>query len=78
MTTSLRCGVWEAKFGLGGVLMSLPALQVNRPSREADACYKPVQIATTTRCGMSVPDTVVTNDAPACADSPIASRARLR
>jgi hypothetical protein len=56
---------WEAKFGLGGVLMSLPALQVNHPSREADACYKPFQLATAARCGLSVPDTVVTNDAPA-------------
>ncbi|MGH3889059.1 MAG: ATP-grasp ribosomal peptide maturase [Pseudonocardiaceae bacterium] len=53
---------WEAKFGLGGVLMSLPALQVNHPSREADACYKPFQLATAARCGLTVPDTIVTND----------------
>ncbi|MGH3906618.1 MAG: ATP-grasp ribosomal peptide maturase [Pseudonocardiaceae bacterium] len=53
---------WEAKFGLGGVLMSLPTLQVNHPSREADACYKPFQLATATQCGLTVPDTVVTND----------------
>ncbi len=54
---------WEAKFGLGGVLMSLPVLHVNHPSREADACYKPFQLATAARCGLTVPDTVVTNEA---------------
>lgn len=53
---------WEAKFGLGGVLISLPVLQVNHPSREADACYKPVQLATAARCGLTVPDTLVTNE----------------
>lgn len=53
---------WEAKFGVGGVLMSLPTLQVNHPSREADACYKPFQLATAARCGLAVPDTLVTND----------------
>lgn len=56
---------WEAKFGLGGVLMSLPTLHVNHPSREADACYKPFQLATAARCGLIVPETIVTNKAPA-------------
>ncbi len=31
----------EAKYGLGGVLTSLPALWVNHPARLADAAYKP-------------------------------------
>lgn len=53
---------WEAKFGLGGVLMSLPTLHVNHPSREADACYKPFQLVTAERCGLAVPGTLVTND----------------
>lgn len=53
---------WEAKFGLGGVLATLPVLWVNHPNREADACYKPVQLATARRCGLSVPDTIVTNE----------------
>lgn len=53
---------WEAKFGLGGILMSLPALHVNHPSREADACYKPHQLATAARCGLTVPDTLITNE----------------
>lgn len=53
---------WEAKFGLGGVLASLPVLWVNHPCREADACYKPWQLATAARCGLEVPETLVTND----------------
>jgi ATP-grasp ribosomal peptide maturase len=53
---------WEAKFGLGGVLTSLPVLWVNHPSRESDACYKPRQLATAAQCGLAVPQTLVTND----------------
>lgn len=53
---------WEAKFGLGGVLASLPALWVNHPSRESDACYKPRQLAMAAWCGLAVPQTLVTND----------------
>ena len=51
----------EAKFGLGGVLSSLPVLWVNHPARVA-AAYKPVQLATAARCGLTVPDTVITNE----------------
>nr|WP_042188926.1 ATP-grasp ribosomal peptide maturase [Kibdelosporangium sp. MJ126-NF4]CEL18546.1 Glutathione synthase/Ribosomal protein S6 modification enzyme (glutaminyl transferase) [Kibdelosporangium sp. MJ126-NF4]CTQ98030.1 Glutathione synthase/Ribosomal protein S6 modification enzyme (glutaminyl transferase) [Kibdelosporangium sp. MJ126-NF4] len=53
----------EAKYGLGGVLSSLPALWVNHPSRLADAAYKPVQLVTAAQCGLAVPDTVITNEA---------------
>jgi ATP-grasp ribosomal peptide maturase len=53
----------EAKYGLGGVLSSLPALWVNHPSRLADAAYKPVQLVTAYQCGLTVPDTVITNEA---------------
>lgn len=52
----------EAKYGLGGVLSSLPALWCNHPSRVADAAYKPVQLARAAACGLTVPDTVITND----------------
>lgn len=52
----------EAKYGLGGVLTSLPALWINHPSRAADANYKPVQLTTAARCGLNVADTVITND----------------
>ncbi len=53
----------EAKYGLGGVLSSLPALWVNHPARLADAAYKPVQLTTAYRCGLTVPDTLITNEA---------------
>lgn len=53
----------EAKYGLGGVLTSLPALWVNHPARLADAAYKPVQLAAAQRCGLTVADTVITNEA---------------
>ena len=53
----------EAKYGLGGVLMSLPVLWVNHPARLASAAYKPVQLVAARRGGLAVPDTVVTNEA---------------
>lgn len=53
----------EAKYGLGGVLASLPALWCNHPSRVADAAYKPLQLVRAARCGLAVPKTVITNDA---------------
>lgn len=52
----------EAKYGLGGVLGSLPALWVNHPARLADAGYKPVQLVLAHECGLRVPDTVITNE----------------
>lgn len=58
----------EARFGLGGVLAALPVLWVNHPGREADAAYKPRQLAVAARCGLRVPRTLVTNDAGAVAD----------
>jgi len=36
-------------------------LWVNHPSREADAAYKPVQLATAARCHLTVPPTLITN-----------------
>lgn len=56
-----RHAAWEAKLGFGGVLADLPALWVNHPSREADASYKPVQLATAIRCRLTVPPTLITN-----------------
>ncbi len=52
----------EAKYGLGGVLSSLDALWVNHPSRLADAAYKPVQLVRAHECGLTVPETVITNE----------------
>jgi ATP-grasp ribosomal peptide maturase len=51
----------ETKLGLGGVLASLPLKWINHPSRNADAAYKPVQLVTAARCGLTVTDTLVTN-----------------
>lgn len=45
----------EARLGLGGVLTSLPVPIINHPGREADASYKPAQLVTARRCGLSVP-----------------------
>jgi len=56
-----RHAEWEAKLGFGGVLADLPLLWVNHPSREADASYKPVQLATAARCHLTVPPTLITN-----------------
>jgi glutathione synthase/RimK-type ligase-like ATP-grasp enzyme len=39
----------------------LPVRWVNHPGREADAAYKPLQLATAARCGLTVTDTLVTN-----------------
>jgi ATP-grasp ribosomal peptide maturase len=52
----------EAKIGLGGVLSSLPVLWVNHPARQADAAVKPVQLVVAARCGLSVADTLITNN----------------
>jgi glutathione synthase/RimK-type ligase-like ATP-grasp enzyme len=52
----------EAKYGLGGVLSSLPALWCNHPARIADASYKPVQLARAYAAGLRVPDTLITNE----------------
>ncbi|MEU3627874.1 hypothetical protein BS329_40250 [Amycolatopsis coloradensis] len=51
----------EAKYGLGGVLMSLPVLWVNHPARLADSAYKPHQLVLAARCGLRVADTLITN-----------------
>lgn len=58
----------EAKYGLGGILTSLPVLWVNHPARLADAAYKPVQLAQAHRCGLRVADTIITNEAAAVLD----------
>ena len=63
LTPAERCHAnLEAKYGLGGVLSSLSVLWVNHPARLADAAYKPVQLVAAVRCGLLVPDTLVTNE----------------
>lgn len=63
-----RFAMVEARFGLGGILNSLPARWVSHPSAEADAEYKPVQLAAAARAGFAVPTTWMGN-------SPDAARA---
>ncbi|MGH3848692.1 MAG: ATP-grasp ribosomal peptide maturase [Pseudonocardiaceae bacterium] len=52
----------EARLGLGGVLAELDTRWVNHPNRSADSSYKPVQLATAARCGLTTAATVITND----------------
>lgn len=51
----------EARYGLGGVLMSLAVRWCNHPGRSADAAYKPSQLAAFRDCGLRVPRTLITN-----------------
>ncbi len=53
----------EAKLGVGGVLASLDVLWANHAT---DAIFKPYQWTIASACGLSVADTVITND-PAAA-----------
>jgi len=52
----------EARFGLGGVLATLPVAWMNHPQRDADDAYKPRQLSRAAKCGLSVPRTLVAND----------------
>ncbi|GAA3136940.1 ATP-grasp ribosomal peptide maturase [Kribbella aluminosa] len=53
----------QTRWGLGGVLASLPgALYVNHPWRIRDAEAKVAQLATAGACGFNVPATVITTD----------------
>ncbi|MEU7165496.1 ATP-grasp ribosomal peptide maturase [Streptomyces morookaense] len=52
----------QARYGLGGVLASLPdCLYVNHPHRIGDAEYKPAGLAAAAACGFAVPPTLITN-----------------
>ncbi|MEU9838439.1 MvdC/MvdD family ATP grasp protein [Actinomadura sp. NPDC048032] len=56
-----RFATVEARFGFGGVFMSLPARWVSHPARLADAEYRPLQMATAARCGFTLPTSLLTN-----------------
>src|SRR5262245_20305378 len=56
-----RFATVEARFGFGGLLMSLPVRWVSHPARLADAEYKPFQLATAARCGFATPACTLTN-----------------
>lgn len=53
-----EAGAAELRAGVGGVLAALPHL--NHPADMAAAALKPHQLVTAARCGLRVPDTLVT------------------
>ncbi|UXY33018.1 ATP-grasp ribosomal peptide maturase [Streptomyces sp. HUAS TT20] len=58
-----RFAVTQARYGLGGVLASLPGcLYVNHPHRIGDAEFKPAELAAAVQAGFLVPPTLITSD----------------
>lgn len=58
-----RFAAVQARYGLGGVLTSLPGcLYVNHPHAIADAEFKPAQLSAAVALGFDVPPTLITND----------------
>lgn len=58
-----RFATLQARYGLGGVLASLPGcLYVNHPHAIADAEFKPAQLSTAVTLGFDVPPTLITNE----------------
>ncbi|MFC4610088.1 ATP-grasp ribosomal peptide maturase [Streptomyces maoxianensis] len=57
-----RFAVTQARYGLGGVLASLPGcLYVNHPHRIGDAEFKPSGLAAAVQCGFQIPATLITS-----------------
>ncbi|MFE4873483.1 ATP-grasp ribosomal peptide maturase [Streptomyces sp. NPDC056682] len=57
-----RFAVTQARYGLGGVLASLPScLYVNHPHRIGDAEFKPSGLAAAVAAGFRIPPTLVTS-----------------
>jgi ATP-grasp ribosomal peptide maturase len=57
-----RFAVTQARYGLGGVVASLPGcLYVNHPHRIGDAEFKPTGLATAVDAGFLVPPTLITS-----------------
>ncbi|MFD8279702.1 ATP-grasp ribosomal peptide maturase [Streptomyces solisilvae] len=52
----------EAQAGFSGLMYWLPCLWVNHPHRNAWATYPPVALAAAVRSGLTVPQTLITND----------------
>ncbi|GCD36180.1 ATP-grasp ribosomal peptide maturase [Streptomyces chrestomyceticus JCM 4735] len=58
-----RFAVMQARYGLGGVLASLPGCRyVNHPHRIGDAEFKPSGLAAAASCGFRLPPTLITSD----------------
>lgn len=72
-----RFAAAQVRYGLGGSLYAMEdPVWVNHPLRVAAADYKPAQLATAQRLGLTVPATLVTND-PADAREFISSHDRV-
>ncbi|MFJ8308757.1 MULTISPECIES: ATP-grasp ribosomal peptide maturase [unclassified Streptomyces] len=57
-----RFAVAQARYGLGGILTSLPGcLYVNHPNRIGDAEYKPSGLSAAAAAGFRLPSTLITN-----------------
>jgi ATP-grasp ribosomal peptide maturase len=56
-----RWATAEARLGLGGILAALPRW-LNHPCEIARAEYKPLQLANARTVGLTVPDTLITNN----------------
>ncbi|MFI8080222.1 ATP-grasp ribosomal peptide maturase [Kitasatospora sp. NPDC086009] len=60
---SARFAVTQARYGLGGVMASLPGcLYVNHPHRIGDAEFKPSGLAVAAECGFLLPATLITSE----------------
>lgn len=53
----------QAQQSIGGVLMSLDCRWINSPTSVAAAEFKPRQVVVAQRCGLSIPETLITNRA---------------
>ncbi|MGI5254142.1 ATP-grasp ribosomal peptide maturase [Actinacidiphila glaucinigra] len=64
-----RFAVTQARYGLGGVLASLPGcLYVNHPHRIGDAEFKPSGLAAAATAGFDIPPTLLTSEPDAARD----------
>ncbi|WP_338677705.1 ATP-grasp ribosomal peptide maturase [Streptomyces sp. SCSIO 30461] len=57
-----RFAAAQSRAGFLGVTASLPCLWINHPARDANANYKPWQLAVAHRLGLNPPRTLITND----------------
>lgn len=56
-----RFAAAQARSGLGGIITALDCRWVSHPSAMSRAEYKPLQLATARDCGLTIPDTLITN-----------------
>lgn len=62
-STEQQWATAEAITGFGGLLAALPAVRwVNHPHHNAEAEYKPHQLSAAAHAGLTVADTLITND----------------